>query len=81
MTRVWIRGQETDRCFSGETGMCVHISLIFFFFYKMFVFAKTFLGGDHAPWQCVICAEMLAPAFRSTYHIFPLEEETIALIS
>ena len=47
----------------------------------MFVSAKTFLGGDHAPWQCVICAEMLAPAFRSTYHIFPLEEETIALIS
>lgn len=56
MTHVWIRGRETDKCFSGEIGMCVHIPLKNFFF--MFVFAKTFLGGDHAPWQCVICTAM-----------------------
>ena len=56
MTHVWIRGRETDKCFSGKIGMCVHIPLKNFFF--MFVFAKTFLGGDHAPWQCVICTAM-----------------------
>lgn len=31
MTHVWIRERETDKCFSGEIGMCVHIPLKFFF--------------------------------------------------
>ena len=31
MTHVWIRGRETDKCFSGEIGMCVHIPLKNFF--------------------------------------------------